>query len=290
MFQHVDNCEGGIFAFFDFFWGDDVYEPVDSDLGIVVDWEKSRSEVYFADNRIYFDVLAGSAEGASGTGGSLARFTIVETWLYTLHGSSMKLYSLADPSNPAPGNIVEIGWDIETIFPYGDNLFVGSMTGMYIYDNSTPSAPVQLSRFAHVTSCDPVVVSGNRAYVTLRSGAICGGGVDQLDIIDISDLENPELVSTFTMDEPHGLGIDGNTLFVCDGASGLKVYDASSGSFINLIASMPDITAIDVILRPPVAIVVGPGGIDQYDYSDLSDILLLSHIDIVTPEENELEA
>ena len=266
-------------------WGDDIYEAPDHDLGIVVGWEKTDSEVYFADNRVLYDVLAGTAEGASGTGGSLARFTIVDSWLYTLHGGSMNLYSLAEPSNPTPGNVVEIGWDIETIFPYGNLLFIGSMSGMYIYDNSSPAAPTQLSRFAHVTSCDPVVVSGDRAYVTLRSGAICGGGVDQLDIINISDLENPVLISTFAMDEPHGLGVDGDTLFVCDGASGLKIYDASSGSFIELIASIADITAIDVILLPPVAIVVGPGGIDQYDYSDLSNITLLSHLDIVTPVE-----
>ena len=39
-----------------------------------------------------------------------------------------------------------------------------------------------------MTSCDPVVVQGDYAFVTLRGGTECQGFSNQLDIIDISTL------------------------------------------------------------------------------------------------------
>ena len=153
---------------------------------------------------------------------------------------------------------------------------------MYIYDNTNRANPVQKSVFLHVTSCDPVVVEGDRAFVTLRSGSLCGGGEDRLDIIDISDLDNPTLLSSyFDLSGPYGLGIDGNTLFVCDGTAGLRVYNVLSDTAIEEIATFGDREVFDVILVPPRAVVVGPDGIDQYDYSNIDAIELISHTNIV---------
>ena len=49
---------------------------------------------------------------------------------------------------------------------------------MEIYDLTEEQNPVCLSDFNHVRSCDPVVVQGDIAYVTLRSGSFCGGNPD----------------------------------------------------------------------------------------------------------------
>ena len=50
----------------------------------------------------------------------------------------------------------------------------------------------------------------------------------QLDVVDLSDLSAPTLVKSYGMDNPYGLGLDDDLLFVCDGTSGLKIYDASN--------------------------------------------------------------
>ena len=262
------------------FWSIDRYEDPDENAGIVTGWEKVDEEIYFVDSRLMYDVVALEGSNSTGTGGSLARFTIVDSWLYALHESYMQLFSLEEPTSPVMGETVDVGWDIETIFPYENMLFIGSTTGMYIFDNTNPALPVELSRFAHVTSCDPVVVQGDRAYVTLRSGSMCGGGVDQLDIIDISNPENPQLISSFAMNGPSGLGIDGNILFICDGTSGLRVFEVLSDTAIDEIVTFDSREVFDVILAPPIAIVVGPEGIDQYNYSATDDIYRISHLDV----------
>ena len=212
----------------------------------------------------------------------MARFTIAQDHLYTIDQSTMRVYDLARPSDPIPGNIFDIGWGIETIFPYKNKLFIGSQTGMFIFDAANPAQPTQLSAFAHMQSCDPVVVDDQYAYVTLRNGPTCRNTtLNQLDVIDITDLSSPKLVKSYPMQNPHGLGKDGNTLFICDGAAGLKVYDATD---VQAIDQHPlgtqSIHSFDVIPFRNVAIVVGNDGIYQYDYSDPKNLKLLSKISL----------
>jgi hypothetical protein len=274
----------------DFVAGSPVETP-DESLGVVVGWEQTLIERERRD--FIFDVASESAarpatnrSDATGTGGSMARFTIVEPFLYALHDSYIQLVRIDDPVNPSLWSTVDVGWGIETIFPYGNYLFIGSTTGMFIYDNTDPENPTRLSAFAHVTSCDPVVVQGDYAYVTLRAGSFCGGGVNRLDILDIADLTDPLMVESYSMQGPFGLGIDGSTLFVCDGVAGLKVYDVTDPMNIDLLAFETSNETYDVILIPPLAIVVGPDGLDQYDYSDVAttgELVLLSHLDVVKP-------
>ena len=273
----------------DFVAGSRVETP-DESIGVVVGWELTRTERVRTD--FVFDVANQSGDrsaaptAATGTGGSMARFTIVDPYLYALHDSYIQLVRIDDPVNPSLWSTVDVGWGIETIFPYGNYLFIGSTTGMFIYDNTNPENPTQLSAFAHVTSCDPVVAQGDYAYVTLRAGSFCRGGVNRLDILDITDLTNPQLVESYAMQGPFGLGIDGSTLFVSDGVAGLKVYDVTDPMNIDLIAFETNNETYDVILIPPLAIVVGPDGLDQYDYTDVAttgELVLLSHLDVVNP-------
>jgi len=84
------------------------------------------------------------------------------------------------------------------------------------------------------------------------------------------------------MFNPHGLGTDGNLLFVCDGAAGLKIYDKSNPLAIitSQVAHYPDFDTYDVIPMNGILMLVGTGGIYQYDYSDPENIVQISHITI----------
>ena len=222
-----------------------------------------------------------------GIGGSMARFAIVDEILYTVGSYNLGVYDISVLSDPKPGNKVEIGWNIETIFPYGNNLFIGAMNGMYIYDISEPATPEYMSTFAHVTSCDPVVVNDEYAFVTLRSGTPCQGFTNQLDVIDIKNLYNPQLVKSYPMENPHGLGLDGDALFICEGDYGLKIFNSSDIETIdeNLIKYYKDINAFDVIPYNDNLIMIGMDGLYQYNYSSLENIQLLSHLPIVQRNE-----
>jgi hypothetical protein len=153
---------------------------------------------------------------------------------------------------------------------------------MYIYSLSNPSNPKYISQFRHSSSCDPVVVEGDYAYVTLRAGNLCGDSESQLDVIDISDIQKPTFLKSYPMVEPYGLGIDDSVLFVCDGNAGLKIYNASDPLKIsqNKLAEYSNINTFDVIPLGNVLLLIGADGLYQYDYSDLENITQLSFIPI----------
>ncbi len=238
--------------------------------------------LYRFDDMLVFAAENQGFSSSAGTGGSMARFTIKDDYLYIVQEYDMNVMDISELYNPKHITTLNVGWGLETIFPYKNNLFIGSQTGMYIYDLSNPAAPEQLSIFSHLRSCDPVVVDDDYAYVTLRSGTRCMNGNNQLDVVDISDLSNPKLVKSYDMSNPHGLGIDNKILFICDGSAGLKIYNASDPMEITdkNIANYPGINAYDVIPLEGTLMLTAKEGIYQYEYSDLKNIRLLSRIDI----------
>jgi len=214
-----------------------------------------------------------------GQGGSMSRFTIINDYLYTISGRKLQLFDLTDPSTPTPWANVSVGFGIETLFSQPGYLYIGAQDGMYIYDNSDPANPVRLSLYAHRRSCDPVVVQGDYAYVTLRGGGFCGTVGNQLDVIDIADKANPILKRTYPMQGPAGLGVDGDKLFVCDGTAGLKIFDKSDPLQLIKLETITNIDCFDVIPSNYVLIVSDALGLIQYDYTNtrlqiLSKILI----------------
>lgn len=218
----------------------------------------------------------------AGIGGSMARFTIASDRLYVLDAYTLSVIDVTNSTEINRTTKIQINSDIETIFPHDKTLFLGSQSGMHIYDISNADDPEKISTFWHLKSCDPVVVEGDYAYVTLRSETFCNGNINELQVIDVSNLSSPRHVSTHQMTNPHGLGIDNNVLFICDGDAGLKIYDATDKGKIsqNMKAHYKDIQAFDVIPFNKVAMMIGEDGLYQYDYSDLQDVRFLSKLDI----------
>ncbi len=273
---------------------------VDPSLGVVVDWEQEEVteeiEQYpvntwptrmWAETMDYMAPSVNTVSGGgetTGTGGSMARFIIYRNILYTIDQTSLHMFDVTEELSPLSAGSQSIGWDIETVFIARDHLFIGSTTGMYIYDLSDPVQPEYVSSYWHVTSCDPVVVEGDYAYITLRTGNRCEGDVNQLDIVDIHKLDSPVKIKSYPMFNPHGLGIDQGTLFICDGEEGLKIYDARDPLNLkaNQLAHFSEINAFDVIPVDQRLIMIGLDGLYQYDYSNLSEITLLSTLNITS--------
>jgi len=181
---------------------------------------------------------ANSGIRGDGAGGSLARFALTENYLYTVGEESLSVFDVTNPSEPVFKGDTYIGFDIETLFALGDNLFVGSRLGMFIYDISAPENPLQLAEVSHVRSCDPVVSSGNYTYVTLHTNSSCEGDINQLEIYNTENLLYPELLTTVQMNQPIGLGLYENFLLVAD-LNVVRILDVSEPQFPNLVSSIP---------------------------------------------------
>lgn len=260
------------------------YEGIDSSKEIIVGWETVTERRLIEDYEKRFGgpdvIFAEMANDASvGQGGSLARFKIVTDYLYTVDSHSINVFNIENLDSPEKLESVYAGFDIETIFNLGDNLFLGSRSGMYIYDISSPSKPVSVSEFQHGTACDPVVADENYAYVTLRGGNSCGATESELLIIDINNLSSPSLVKSYAMDGPYGLGIKGNKIFVCDGDSGLKVYDKTDVENLVALNHFKDINTFDVIPLEKSLLMIGEEVLYQYEYLE-NEIKLMSTLSL----------
>jgi hypothetical protein len=224
------------------------------------------------------------ASGETGQGGSMARFTISGNYLYLVDKASVKVFNTIEGEFQMLYEEA-IAFGMETIFAKGDYLYLGASDAMYIYSIVEPSKPKFVFRYQHIVSCDPVVVQGDRAYVTTRSGDLCDRGSNALEIVDISDPYAPVLVRNYPMSSPHGLGIDANRLFLCEGELGLKIFDVTNEQDIQLLEHRDDFFAYDVIVRQGVATVTGKDGIFQFGYAETQDpVSLLSKIPVVRVE------
>jgi hypothetical protein len=239
---------------------------------------------YYNDLAFYAGSKGPTGPSASGTGqgGSMARFTIYQDYLYTVSQSDLLLFNIKTLTQPVQETKINLGWGIETIFPYKDKLFIGSTTGMYIFDNKNPAKPERVTMFEHARACDPVVVANDIAYVTLRTG-LCGVAPNRLDVIDVSNIYSPRLLKTYEMQHPAGLGVDFPSLFICEGEFGLKSFDASSAMDIKLQQHIKNMNAFDVIpLGGKHLLMVGKDGLYQYDTTNPKDMKLISKIPVKT--------
>jgi hypothetical protein len=267
------------------------WHQIDRSKGVIVGWEIETIEVkegygWWGGGFWRFGPtmdFANAPESAAGIAGSMARFMLNEHYLHSIaQPFVLKTIDVSNAANMIQTDSINSWREMETLFRYDGHLFVGTTTGMVVYSLENPSKPEFVSELDHINACDPVVVQNDIAYVTLRAGTWCMNTTNQLDVIDISDITSPKLLKSYPMFNPHGLGIDNGILFICDGADGLKIYDATNPLAIqsNMIAHIPGIDTYDVIPLGEILLLIGQDGLFQYDYSDLQNIRLLSHIEV----------
>ena len=260
---------------------------------VIVDWLRVDTTVQNVDNLgwgmkaadfMTFASVSNSSGGRSvsnGVGGSMARFALSNDRLYTVSYDDLKIFNTAIPETPSYIKEVALNaWDIETIYPFQNKLFLGASTGMHIVDISNKDNPVKQGTFTHARVCDPVVTDGKYAYVTLRNGTQCGGFINQLDVVNVENVMAPSLVKSFSLFNPHGLAKDGNLLLICDGADGLKVMDATQPNNVYQLGQLKNLITYDVIALDGIALVSAKDGLHLVDYRTPSKPTLLSSMAI----------
>ena len=217
-----------------------------------------------------------------GKSGSITRFAIVDHYLYSLSNNEIVVFDITKKDDPTKINSIKVAYNIETIFSYIGKLYIGASDGIYIIDITNPRSPLVQAKESHQVGCDPVVVKNNIAYSTVKQGVGCNNSFvsqSQLLVINVSNPNNPFTVNSFPMNAPQGLGYDGNILFVCDGASGIVVFDITNPTNPSQIQNIVGVNAVDVITDNGLLIVSTTNSYNFYDYSDVNNIIKLSQID-----------
>ncbi len=251
---------------------DDFYQQVLAENEIYLDYAK---------NTIPKSALPSSFAGSgSKVSGTANRVTYTNEHIYIIGNNSM--YIVADDSNGLKK--VErnpyIGEGVETIFPFEDNLYIGSRSAVNIYNISDPKQPVEAYEFDHATACDPVLPADGVAYVTLRTAdfSSCPGNTNSLLVLDTRNIQDVKQKNEIEMSSPFGMTIKGNDLYVGEGDNGLKIFDISDKYNPQLRSSLNNIKAYDVIPHPTISnliLTTGPNGVSQYMINDNNESLTL---------------
>lgn len=221
-----------------------------------------------------------SSNGANsvGQGGSLARFTIVNNYLYTVDGNSLSVFDVSQNNAPVYKNKIQVGFNIEAIFPFENKLFIASSNAMFIYSISNPAAPEFESNVQHLTGCDPIVADSNVAYLTIHGGNRCGSNLNQLQVYNVSNIANPGFVKSYSLTNPMGLGMHGNRLYVCDNGTGLRIFDITDKFNPQEMNIVTGESFVDVIVSGNLLICMLTNGVAYYDCSDPDTLIKLATV------------
>jgi hypothetical protein len=231
-------------------------------------------------NQLFFDYnnqlipesdVPSSFVGSQGKSkGTLNKIAVANNHIYLV--GNTELHTFADNGTTIQSiSKQEIGWDIETIYSEGDNLFIGTRSSMIVMDASNPSAPNKISEYTHVNACDPVYPNGDVAYLTLRTSSEsgCAGTTNVLEVIDITNLNAPNKINEVALSSPFGMGVLDNYLFVGEGTNGISILDITSPANPSLVAQNNSIKTFDVIAHPTltnVILVIEEFGFKQYQF------------------------
>jgi len=230
-----------------------------------------------------------AAPGRSGGGqaGSRAMMIVAENHLYAVStrswgGNTLETFRLSENGENKVSSVPMMR-GVETIRAHGKLLFFGTNTGLLIYSIENPAKPRYISRHRHFRACDPVVVQGRYAFVTMEIGPSCiinsqGERVragrktnwrfpGRLHVYDVKVPHQPIRLHSYNMKEPGGLGVDGNSLFVLDGPEGLKIFAIGKNGALTEKGRLSDIHGYDLIAYQGRLYVIEKRSIRLYSYN-----------------------
>ncbi|WP_221793438.1 hypothetical protein [Oceanobacter mangrovi] len=220
------------------------------------------------------------ANGQDGQSGSTSRFTIQQGYLVVVDSPYIQSFRI-DSETGALYPLDQIGFnrELQTAHAYGtQQVLVGTTTGTLIM-NVSSSGELALESFVdHARSCDPVVADGNTMYVTLSNSGTagsCGGSEydNHLLVYDITDIEQPVLRGTVALDQPTGLAIDGDNLWVCY-AGGLKRFSREGNWSVTETGAFSDLSCNDIIIDGTASYLTNDDGVQLVDLQDSTPVVL----------------
>lgn len=238
-------------------------------------------------NLIYCTSDSSNSISQSTISGSYANMLAIGDNLYVLGNGSLTTLSLQNPENPVILDSLKISNDVESLFFNNNRLFIGSLEGMYIYQIALNGLPIFRSltpydRLFDATPCDPVVANDTIAFATLSTSIDLNNAcfrntlLNQLSVFDIKDLENPSLLTSIELEEPKGLGLDQEILFVCERWNGIKIFNVADPRNPIQLYHFDGFPALDLIPNDGLLVVIGDEDLYQFDYSNIDSVTMIS--------------
>lgn len=204
--------------------------------------------------------------------------TVYQNYLYRVDNDYLYIYDVSVAAQPRFVKKTAVSSGIATIF-INKYLFLGTSSGLLIYDLANPEIPSYIRKYVAVASCDPIAFKGDFAFVTLSKQGQCRRGVNELHVLDMTNINAPNQIAKYSYKNPHGIAIQGNYLYLCEGDSGLRVLNISDMQDIKTVNTIENIDVIDAIAKDGILTLQGPKGVYQYNYtSDSVNIKQISFL------------
>lgn len=203
---------------------------------------------------------------------ALTRFGIRDNILFGVNAPKLTAYDISNPVVPNEVSNIPAESFVLSLFVNQNRLFLSSYYGTQVYDCANP-AVLQKQAILSGSAADKAVVHNNLVYVTQRTGTMFGAIIalsNKLDVIDITDGENPKTIRTYPMGSPNGIALDFPVLYVCEGMNGFKIFDVTDPLKFDehLLFENGALHANDVVVDGKRLIVIADDGIYQLDASD----------------------
>ncbi len=183
-------------------------------------------------------LLASLPDQYCGVGCIYENHLFVDVWTGVGLNRVMKVFDLADPTQPALIATCSLPGAVFSLYPMGDRLYVTPETGdLMIFDISDFSNPALITTSHIPASAIAVKLRNDYAYIADSDS--------RLIQLDVSEPANPRLVSQYPLPHPFmDLELAGDLAFVSTGDFQLRIFqlgedDPPTGSNFHLLASLP---------------------------------------------------
>lgn len=218
-----------------------------------------------------------------------ARFKSIFTYqnyIYEVDARSVTTYDSSQPDNPVEVQRTVLASEVQNA-SLSDQFFAFTFSNeLHIFQIGTNGIPTtksitSLAAFEkEIDACDQLLVWDGFLYVspqTAERANICIGSQDStVRVYDMADPLRPMLAESKILSEPGDIMIDEALLFVADGLQGIKVYDRTDPRNLNFIADIREQIVVSLKATGGVLTVLGRDDLRTYDYSDPSNISLIS--------------
>ena len=133
-------------------------------------------------------------------------------------GAYVHIFSF--PANGAPIRTYISGspYDVRDLAIEGSTLYVASRYGLWLYDISNPTNPIELAQLTSVADARRVAASGSLVAVANAAGRV--------SVFEVSNPTQPVPLSSFSLPRPaHALYMHQSRLYCATGVDGLLEYD-----------------------------------------------------------------
>ena len=211
--------------------------------------------------------------------GNSSALVTYENHIYTVDHDYLRVLSIGDNNNLKEVFKSYVGTGIETIFAYEDYLYLRARTSIYIYDVKIKTKPVLSGTNRHFVAEDPVIVEGNKAYVTLKTGSENNNPAGFLEVVDVTDKSNPNTIARVSQKFPNGLGISGDVLYVCNAKFGIDVFELNSTEHVKFHKNVPTDPVYDCIITNNVLIGQTKKGLVYYNITNKLNPVLIQKVE-----------